>query len=34
MTGTGVLLCGILFCLWQRLVLIGFLEFLHGIIVG
>ena len=34
MTGTGVLLCGILFCLWQRLVLVGFLEFLHGIIVG
>ena len=32
MTGTGVLLCGILFCLWQRLVLVGFLEFLHGII--
>ena len=34
MTGTGVLLCGILFCFWQRLVLVGFLEFLHGIIVG
>ena len=34
MTGTGVLLCGILFCLWQRLVLVGFLEFLHGIIIG
>ena len=34
MTGTGALLCGVLFCLWQRLVLVGFLEFLHGVIVG